>query len=79
LVLVGGHDPEVPPDDFEGWQSVLAGRANANVKFYPTLFHLFMPSTAAEKGKDSPDDWARPGHVAPEVVDDIASWILSKS
>jgi hypothetical protein len=79
LVLVGGHDAEVPPDDFEGWQSVLAGRTNANVKFYPALFHLFMPSTAAEKGKDSPDDWARPGHVAPEVVDGIASWILSKS
>ncbi len=78
LILVGGHDAEVPSDDFEVWKSALAGCPNAAVKFYPDLFHLFMPSTATQKGKDSQDDWSRPGHVTPEVVDNVASWVLSK-
>jgi hypothetical protein len=77
MILVAGHDAEVPPDDFESWKSALGGHKNATVKFYPRLFHLFMPSTATQKG-DAPDDWVRPSHVTPEVVDDVASWILSK-
>jgi dienelactone hydrolase len=77
LVMVGGHDAEVPPDDFDGWKRALAGKANATVKFYAQLFHLFMPSSAHQRGTDTTEDWTRPSHVAPEVVADIASWILS--
>jgi dienelactone hydrolase len=79
LVLVGGHDAEVPPDDLESWKTALSGRSNATVKFYPDLFHLFMPSTATRKGKDSEEDWGRAAHVSPTVVDDIASWVLVKN
>jgi len=75
LVGVGKHDAEVPPDDWEQWTKALSGRANAALKLYPGLFHLFMPSTATGKG-DSPEDWGRPAHVDSAVVDDIASWIL---
>jgi fermentation-respiration switch protein FrsA (DUF1100 family) len=78
MIMVAGHDGEVPPEDFESWKSALAEHRNATVKFYPGLFHLFMPSTATQKGADTSADWTRPGHVTPEVVDDIASWILSK-
>lgn len=77
MVLVGGHDAEVPPDDFDAWKSVLAGHANAAVKFYPGLFHLFMPSTATQQGKDPQEDRSRPGHLVPEVVYAVSSWILS--
>jgi dienelactone hydrolase len=77
MIMVAGHDAEVPPDDFESWKSALIEHRNATVKFYPGLFHLFMPSTATQKGADTPADWGRAGHIAPEVVNDISSWILS--
>ena len=76
LVAVAKHDAQVPPDDFNQWNQALAGRANATVKFYPSLFHLFLPSGASGEG-DTPEDWGRPGHVATDVVNDIASWVLS--
>jgi uncharacterized protein len=77
LVLVAGHDAEALPDAFESWKVALAGHKNATLNFYPDLFHLFLPSTATQKG-DTPEDWSRPGHVTPEVVNDIASWVLSR-
>lgn len=76
LILVGGHDAEVPPDDVDGWKGALAGREEDSIKFYPDVFHLFMPSTSTKEGQDSPDDWTRPAHVTPEVVEATASWIL---
>lgn len=79
LILVGGHDSEVPPDDFEEWKHAFTGNQNDTVKFHPTLFHLFMPSASTKKGQDLPDDWNRPAHVGPEVIDEIASWIWSHS
>jgi uncharacterized protein len=75
LVMVAGHDGEVPPDDLDSWKKALAGHANATIRFYASLFHLFMPSSATGKG-DVPEDWGRPGHVSPEVVNDIASWVI---
>jgi uncharacterized protein len=77
LVLVAGRDAEALPDAFESWKETLAGHKNATLKFYPDLFHLFLPSTGTQKA-DTPEDWSRPGHVTPEVVNDIASWVLSK-
>lgn len=79
LILVGGHDSEVPPSDFDEWKHALAGHENDTVKFYPALFHLFMPSSATKMGQDSPDDWSRPAHVPPDVITEISSWLLSHS
>ena len=79
LILVGGHDAEVPPGDFDQWKRALAKRNDDTVKFYPGVFHLFMPSTATQTGQDSQDDWIRPAHVTSQVVEDTASWILSRS
>jgi dienelactone hydrolase len=77
LVAVAKHDAQVPPDDFAQWSKALAGHANATVKLYPNLFHLFIPTTATGKG-DVPEDWGRPAHVDSEVVNDVASWILAR-
>jgi hypothetical protein len=79
MILVAGHDAESLPDAFEEWEAALAGHNNATLKFYPGLFHLFLPSTSKQKGADAPDDWSRPSHVTLGVVNDIASWVLSKS
>jgi dienelactone hydrolase len=74
LVLLGGHDSQIPERDVGRWRKALAGKKDATLKLYPDLFHLFMPSTSKEKG-DAPADWGRPAHVSQEVVVDIAAWI----
>jgi dienelactone hydrolase len=76
LVLLAGHDSQVPPKEAERWKKELTGKKDATLKVYPGLFHLFMPSTSTEAG-DTPADWGRPAHVSREAVDDVASWIAS--
>jgi hypothetical protein len=73
LVLQGERDYQVRMADFEGWKKALAGKKNVELKSYPTLNHLFI----AGSGPGSPAEYAQPGHVAEEVMDDIAGWIQS--
>jgi hypothetical protein len=73
LVLHGGRDYQVTDADFAGWQRALGGRQNATLKRYPALNHLFIAGT----GKSAPTEYAAPGNVAVEVVDDIAAWLLA--
>jgi dienelactone hydrolase len=75
MVLLGGHDAQVPDREFERWKNVLSAKKDATVKLYPGLFHLFMPSASKDKG-DTPEDWMRPAHVSREVVDDVAAKVL---
>ena len=72
LILQGGKDYQVTEQDFANWKSALAGRKNVEYRFYPNLFHLFMP------GEKTPADYEKPGHVEKVVVDDIAHWIKSQ-
>ena len=69
LILQGGKDYQVTEKDFGNWKAALSGRKDVTFKFYPNLFHLFMP------GDKTPADYEKPGHVEKVVVDDIASWI----
>jgi len=71
LVLHGDRDFQVTLDDFAGWQRALAGKTNGTLRRYPDLNHLFMPGT----GPSTPTEYLVPGHVAPEVIDDVATWI----
>jgi dienelactone hydrolase len=71
LVLQGERDYQVTLADFAGWKKALADRPRARLKTYPDLNHLFI----AGKGKSTPEEYERPGHVAREVIDDIAAWI----
>lgn len=73
LVLQGERDYQVRMADFEGWKTALAGRKNATLKSYPALNHLFI----AGSGPGSPAEYGQPGHVADEVMDDMAAWIQS--
>jgi hypothetical protein len=41
------------------------------MKSYPALNHLFV----AGEGKSLPAEYAKPGHVAPQVIDDIAKFV----
>jgi fermentation-respiration switch protein FrsA (DUF1100 family) len=72
LVLQGERDYQVTMDDFKRWRDALTGRSSVTFKSYPALNHLFMPG----KGPSIPAEYQQPGHVAEEVVRDIAAWIL---
>ncbi len=74
LILQGERDYQVTLEDFAGWKKGLAGRGNVTFKSYPALNHLFMTG----KGKARPEEYEAPGHVAREVVDDIAAWVKTR-
>ncbi len=74
LVLQGGRDYQVTSQDFEGWQAALADRQDVTFQLYPDLNHLFM----AGQGPGSPAEYELSGHVAAQVVDDVAAWITQQ-
>ena len=71
LILQGERDYQVTMEDFELWRKALADRKDVTFKAYPDLNHLFMEG----KGKATPEEYGRPGHVAQKVVEDVAGWI----
>jgi len=71
LILQGERDYQVTMDDFAAWKKSLEGRKDVAFKTYPQLNHLFQ----AGEGKSMPGEYAQPGHVAEEVVRDIADWV----
>ena len=74
LVLQGGRDYQVTPDNYKDWQSGLGKRTNATLKFFPEANHLFIfgDTTVAP----SPQDYEKPGHVNSQVIDAIAAFVL---
>jgi uncharacterized protein len=73
LLVQGGRDYQVTAEDLAGWQGALGDRADVTFREYPSLDHLLF----AGEGPSRPEDYLQPGHVAPEVVRDVAAWILA--
>lgn len=73
LFLQGERDFQVTLEDFRLWKTGLAG-ARAEFHTYPALNHLLI----AGEGAPSPAEYRKPGNVAPEVVEDIASWLAAQ-
>ncbi len=71
LVLQGERDYQVSMNDFFGWKKELGDRPGVVLKSYPTLNHLFAPG----EGRSTPAEYEKPGHVAAEVVEDIAAFV----
>jgi len=72
LILQGDRDFEATAkDDLSLWKTGLASRKDAAFREYPTLNHLMV----AGEGKSTGEDYRIPGHIAPEVIDDIAKWV----
>ena len=71
LFLQGERDFQVTMKDFALWKTGLAGRKDVTFHSFPTLNHLFV----AGEGKSTEAEYRKPGHVAPEVIDDIAKWV----
>jgi dienelactone hydrolase len=73
LILQGERDSQVPMKDFGIWKTTLGASKPVEAHSYPALNHLFV----AGEGKSTEAEYRKPGHVAPEVVDEIAKWISS--
>jgi dienelactone hydrolase len=73
LILQGGRDYQVTEADFILWQEALAADPRVTFKVYPSLNHLFI----AGEGPSQPSEYSVPGHVANEVIEDIAAWVAA--
>jgi uncharacterized protein len=71
LIAQGERDYQVTMDDFNLWKKTLATHRNVTFRSYPKLNHLFMEG----EGKAKPEEYSKAGHVARELVDDLAAWI----
>ncbi len=71
FISQGGRDYQVPPTELAAWRTALAGRDDVAIHEYPALNHLLMSGS----GPSRPAEYAVPGHVAPELVADLAAWI----
>jgi hypothetical protein len=57
--------------DFEMWKAGVGKSKGVVMKSYPALNHLFVTG----EGKSTSAEYAKPGHVAAEVVEDIAAFV----
>ena len=73
LVIQGERDYQVTMDDFARLRAAIGTKPGVTFKSYPGLNHLLITG----EGKSLPVEYTRAGHVAEEVVRDIAAWILA--
>ncbi|MCJ7698549.1 MAG: DUF3887 domain-containing protein [Thermoplasmata archaeon] len=74
LILQGKRDYQVTMTDFARWNETFFGNVSVTLKTYPTLNHLFITGT----GVPTNAEYLIEGHVAEEVVADIATWIKNR-
>jgi len=73
LILQGGRDYQVTvADDLSGWRVGLARRPGVAIRVYEADNHLFFRG----EGRSTPAEYEAAGHVDPEVVADIADWLV---
>jgi dienelactone hydrolase len=75
FIAQGGRDYQVPPSELGPWRDALAGRSDVTISEYPALNHLMM----AGSGPSRPAEYEVAGHVAEELVADLAAWVLEAS
>ncbi|MDH6706510.1 dienelactone hydrolase [Kitasatospora sp. MAA19] len=72
LILQGGRDYQVTvADDLTRWQAAFADRTEVTIRVHEDADHQFCAGT----GPATPADYARPGHVVPAAIDEIATWL----
>lgn len=72
LFLQGGRDLQVVDADWQRWRSAFHQDPQTTFKLYDTLNHLAIP------GEGTLQDYATAGHVAPELIADVAAWIATQ-
>jgi hypothetical protein len=71
LILQGERDFQVAMTDFVLWKTAVGAAKGVAMHSYPALNHVFV----AGEGKSTEAEYRKPGHVAPEVIDDIAKFV----
>jgi len=71
----GERDYQVLVRDYNIWKDIFEGMNNVKFTLYPKLNHLFI--TGDKKSK--PDEYAEPGFVSQELLEDIIKWINENS
>jgi dienelactone hydrolase len=74
LILQGKRDYQVTMTDFARWNETFYNTTSVTLKTYPSLNHFFIAGT----GVPTDAEYLLEGHVAEEVVSDIASWITTQ-
>ncbi len=74
FILQGDRDYQVTMTDFARWNETFYGNPLVTLKTYPSLNHFFIAGT----GEPTDAEYLIEGHVAFEVVSDIASWITTQ-
>jgi alpha-beta hydrolase superfamily lysophospholipase len=73
LILHGERDYQVTAEEFARWKAALDSRPDVTFESYPAPNHLFI----AGAGPSLPAEYQVPGHVAEEVIHDIATWVVA--
>ena len=74
LILQGARDIQVVDADWQNWRQAFHDDARVTFKLYDALNHLAIPG----EGDGTLAEYGRPGHVAPELIADIAAWIEAR-
>lgn len=75
LILQGARDYQVTvDDDLAVWRAGLQDCANVTIRVYEKDNHLFFVGS----GPSTPAEYEPAQHVDPEVVGDIANWVISQ-
>lgn len=71
LVLQGARDIQVVDADWQRWRDGFHTDPKVAFKLYDKLNHLGI----AGEGEGSLAEYQQPGHVDPQLIDDVAAWI----
>lgn len=71
LIMQGGRDYQVTPNNLTQWKNALKNHSNIHYRLFPALNHLFVSGT----GKSTPNEYMLPGHVASNVIAGISGWL----
>lgn len=74
LILQGARDIQVVDADWQGWRDAFHDNPRVTFKLYEALNHLAIPG----EGDGNVQEYQTPGHVAPELIADVATWIAAQ-
>lgn len=79
LILQGSKDLQVKAEvDFEGYKTLLKDRPNVTFRLYEGLNHAFVPALYDTFSKAA-KEFSVERHIGPEVIGDMADWILTQA
>lgn len=78
LIMQGEKDFQAKAAvDFAGYQELLGNRGNVTFRLYPGLNHCFVPARF-DSIADAKKEFTPERHIGPQVLDDLANWILTQ-